>query len=323
MSKKSFRPDVDAPEWKGGHTPYDIIREGTIAIVVISLLTVLLSVVFGSPDIPAVTIKSWSNAAPVDFASTAISELNGTSITAAYGAPYNIQPSSANQALGPLKLEYWVGVHIPINTTNDFVVDPLRALPNQPVLDHSLSKWTRASKSTKAAWVASYTKATPGMKFVNGHIVVKTTTAGPLPVMIDDLTQMARSGALDQALITGDTFYSTDYTQSLLFISDGSYLGDLASTQHLQGEQWGVMNETGSYPGSAWLWLYTFFYQVSPFSSSGNADILVLSVMVLLTAGLTLMPFIPGLRSIPRRTRVYRLIWREHYRSQEEVKRRL
>jgi len=35
---------------------------------------------------------------------------------------------------------------------------------------------------------------------------------------------MARSGALDQALITGDTFYSTDYTQSLLFISDGNYL---------------------------------------------------------------------------------------------------
>jgi hypothetical protein len=318
MSKKNFRPDVDAPEWKGGHTPYDIIKEGTIAIVIVGLLTVLLSVLFGSPDVPAITIKSWSNAAPVDFATTALSELNGTSLTASYGAPYNVQPSSANQALGPLKLDYWVGVHIPINTTNDFVVDPLKALPNQPVLDKGLATWSKASASTRAKWVANYTKASGKMKYFAGKVVVNATNAGPVPVMINDLTMMARSGALDQALITGDSFYSTDYTQSLLFISDGAYLGDQAAKQHLLGEQWGVMNETGSYPGSAWLWLYTFFYQISPYNSSGNGDILVLATMILLTAGLTLMPFIPGLRSIPRKTRVYRLIWKEHYRSQKQ-----
>jgi hypothetical protein len=315
MSKTKFRPDVDAPVWKGGYSPYDIIKEGAIAVIVIALLTALLAVVFGSPDIPAITIKSWSNAAPLDFATTALSELNGTSLTASYGAPYNVQPASASQALGPLKLEYWVGVHIPINTANDFVVDPLRALPNQPVLDQNLTKWTNASTSTKANWVNHYTKAAATMKFANGKVTVNTTKAGPLPVMINDLTQMARSGALDQALITGDTFYSTDYTQSLLFISDGSYLGDVATKQHLQGDQWGVMNETGSYPGSAWLWLYTFWYQIPPFNASGNGDILVLAVMVLLTVALALMPFIPGLRSIPRRSRVYRLIWREHYRG--------
>jgi hypothetical protein len=315
MRNTKFRPDVDAPEWRGGHTPYDIIKEGTIAVLVISLATVLLAVVFGSPDVPAITIKSWSNAAPLDFATTALSELNGTSLTASYGAPYNVQPASASQALGPLKLEYWVGVHIPINTANDFVVDPLRALPNQPVLDKKLSTWTNASTSTRANWVNHYTKAAASMKFVDGKVTVQTSKAGPLPVMINDLTQMARSGALDQALLTGDTFYSTDYTQSLLFISDGSYLSNVATKQHLQGEQWGVMNETGSYPGQAWLWLYTFWYQVSPFNSSGNGDILVLAVMILLTAGLTFMPFIPGLRSIPRWSRVYRLIWREHYRG--------
>ena len=317
MSKKSFRPDVDAPEWKGGHTPYDIIKEGTIAVVVVGLLTVLLAVVFGSPDVPAITIKSWSNATPVDFATTALSEMNGTSLTAAYGAPYNIQPASANQNLGPLKLAYWVGVHIPINTEKDFVVDPLKALPNQPVLHQSLATWSKASASTRSAWVASYTKSAGKMKFENDQVVVNATNAGPVPVMINDLTMMARSGALDQALITGDSFYSTDYTQSLLFISDGTYLADVASKQHLHGNQWGVMNETGGYPGSAWLWLYTLWYQIPPFSTSSNADILVLTVMIILTAGLTLMPFIPGLRSIPRRSRVYRLIWREHYRSQK------
>jgi hypothetical protein len=315
MSRKGFRPDVDAPEWKGGHTPYDILKEGTIALVVIGILTVLLAVVFGSPDQPAITLKSWSNAAPVDFATTALSELNGTSTTAAYGAPYNVQPASASQSLGFLKLEHWVGVRIPIDAANDFVVDPLKTLPYGPVLHSSLKNWKSASTSTRAKWVANYTKASANMKFTDGKIVVNATNAGPVPVMISDLTTMARNGALDQALLTGDSFYSTDYTDSLLFISDGNYLSTLATKDHLQGNQWGVMNETGSYPGSAWLWLYTFWYQIPPFSTSGNGDILVLAVMVLVTAGLTLMPFIPGLRSIPRRSRVYRLIWREHYRN--------
>jgi hypothetical protein len=30
--------------------------------------------------------------------------------------------------------------------------------------------------------------------------------------------------------------------------------------QTLLGEQWGMMNETGSYPGQVWLLLYTLWY---------------------------------------------------------------
>jgi len=37
--------------------------------------------------------------------------------------------------------------------------------------------------------------------------------------------------------------------------------------------------------------------------------------MMALTVLLALVPFIPGLRSIPRWTRLYRLIWRRHYRT--------
>ncbi|MEY9929254.1 hypothetical protein ABH926_003894 [Catenulispora sp. GP43] len=31
------------------------------------------------------------------------------------------------------------------------------------------------------------------------------------------------------------------------------------------------------------------------------------------------LPFIPGLRSVPRVLPVYRLIWREHYRKQNQA----
>ena len=40
-----------------------------------------------------------------------------------------------------------------------------------------------------------------------------------------------------------------------------------------------MMNETGSYPGQVWLWLYTFWYQIEPFKSSTNADLLVFTIM--------------------------------------------
>jgi hypothetical protein len=126
---------------------------------------------------------------------------------------------------------------------------------------------------------------------------------------------MARSGALDESLISNNDFYTTDFTKTLLFISDGSYLADIADKQHLSGSQWGMMNETGSYPGQAWLWLYSFWYQIPPFNTSENADSLVWALMMLLTALMIFVPFIPGIRSIPRKTRVYRLIWRDHYKN--------
>ncbi len=76
-----------------------------------------------------------------------------------------------------------------------------------------------------------------------------------------------------------------------------------------------MMNETGSYPGQVWLWLYTLWYQVEPFKSSENADSLVMAIMAVLSLAFVCVPFIPGVRSIPRWVPVYRLIWKEHYRA--------
>ena len=140
---------------------------------------------------------------------------------------------------------------------------------------------------------------------------------GPLPVD-DDLAAELRpeSGGLDGALLTSKQFYQTDYTKPLLFMADGGVLANRAEAEHLLGEQWGMMNETGSYPGQVWLWLYTFWYQIKPFTSSwaANADIAVMAVMAVLSLALILIPFIPGLRDIPRWIPIYKLIWRQHYR---------
>ena len=79
---------------------------------------------------------------------------------------------------------------------------------------------------------------------------------------------------------------------------------------NLTGDQWGVMNETGNYPGQPWLWLYQMWYHVNPFANSASVDIWAVYLTGIATLLLLLVPFIPGLRDIPRLIPVHRLIWR-------------
>ena len=76
------------------------------------------------------------------------------------------------------------------------------------------------------------------------------------------------------------------------------------------------MNETGSYPGQPWLWLYTLWYQIPAFSNSQNADLIAIYLTGLATLLLLAIPFLPGLRDIPRWVPVHRLIWRNWYHDQ-------
>jgi hypothetical protein len=309
-----WNPDRDVKEWKGAYRPYDIVKEAFVALLAVGVLILLLTVVFSSPDEPAVTLKTWSTNNPVDFAQTAATELDGTSGVATYGPPYNSAPDAA-QHMGFFEPAQWFGVHQPIDTAQDFVIKPLRTLPNQPLVQRAVDLYENASSSQKSAWTISYEKAVANATDVNGRLHVRAGPYGPVGVIIGSLTSMAQTGGLDGALLGQGQFYNTDYTKPLLFIADGNYLANLAGSQHLQGTQWGMMNETGNYPGQAWLWLYTAFYQIAPMNTSTNADLEVWVIMMVLTIALIFLPFIPVLRSIPRWSRVYRLIWREHYRA--------
>ncbi len=122
-------------------------------------------------------------------------------------------------------------------------------------------------------------KTPPSTVAVNtstGTVTVKTSGAGPVPTMMASLQALAQSGGLEGGLVSSSQFFQTDYTKPLLFMADGGLLAERAEQQHLLGEQWGLMNETGSYPGQPWLWLYALWYQVEPIEASPNADIQVL-----------------------------------------------
>jgi hypothetical protein len=309
-----LRSHDDTRPWQGGYAPYDLVKELAIAVGVISLLAVFLTVLFSSPDDPPSTVAQWSRQMPVDFVTTANKELGGTSATAEYGPPYNHNGQGQHAAF--LYPQKWLGVSHPINTANDYVIGPLKTIPADPTLQSAIAAYQAAPAKTQTGWTEAYGKALEKASAEsNGSIKVAAGEYGPVPAMMNSLLGLAQSGGLDGSLLTSRQFFQTDYTRPLLFMNDGGLLAERAEGQHLLGNQWGMMNETGSYPGQVWLWLYTLWYQVEPFKSSTNADILVMMMMGVLSLAFVCIPFIPGIRSIPRRIPLYRLIWREHYRS--------
>ena len=212
---RAFKVDRDAPEYTGPYRPYDIAKEGAIALLVVVILTIGLAVLFGSPDEHALTIKDWATASPTDFVATAAAELDGSSAVAAYGPPYN-NSLGAVQKLGPWKLPDILGVRIPIDTAKDFVLDPLRSQPGPASLTKALLAYTSASTSQQQAWATAYTSnsvnadGSPRVRYVNGQVVMPAGNYGPVAVLMQRELQIARSGALDQALISGAGFYKND-----------------------------------------------------------------------------------------------------------------
>ena len=307
--RRKAQKAADAGPWRGRTRRYDIIKEGTIASVVILVLTIAMAWILSSPDVPSVTVQNWARVAPADFLATAATELNATSETATYGPPYNnVSDNTQSLLFAPAAI---TGVTQPINAAQDFVVSPLaKVAPTTPGLAAALARWHAASPAQQVAWANAYLKAVTHVKFVNGTPVIPAAADGPVPAMLATELTMARGGALDADLLAQRDFYGTNFTKPLLFMEDGAYFATQAQNMHLLGEQWGVMNETGSYPGQPWLWLYTLWYQVRPFSNSANVDMMAIYLTGLATILLLAIPFIPGLRDIPRWIPVHRLVWR-------------
>jgi len=311
----SRRPRVTEPDpYSFGSRPYDLVKEFVIALAVVAVLTLALAAVFSSPDVKPMTIASWAQSDPADFTATALAELDGSSATAGYGPPYNT--AAVGQKLGPLALAQAAGVTHPIDTAQDFVLGPLASAPQSPQVQAALSVYQAAGADQQSAWTSAYSDA---LTKANGDpaSVAPETAYGPVPILLGQLLAQAKAGSLDGQLLSESGFYDNDYTLPLLFLADGSDLAAQAQTQHLAGDQWGMMNEIGNFPGQIWLAPNTFFYQISPFDASANGDALVWGVVSILGAILIFLPFIPGLRSIPRLVPVYRIIWREHYRRNE------
>jgi hypothetical protein len=140
--------------------------------------------------------------------------------------------------------------------------------------------------------------------------------------MMGAMLGLAQSGAVDAALIDDRDgqpgFFVLDYTRSLLYLADGDYFAGIGADAGLAGDEWGMAATLGNWPGQPWLIPVSLWYQIPPGSTSGNGDIVVLSIVGVLGLSLVLFPFIPGLRTLPLKLGIHRLVWRHHYHGSEE-----
>ena len=224
-----------AAPWRGPTRRYDILKEGTIAGVVVLALTFGLAGLLSSPDLPPVTVATWARVAPADFLATAATELNGTSLSATYGPPYNNGTGSVQHLL--ITPQTWFGVTQPVNAAQDFVIRPLTTLaPADRALAAALAVYRAAPPAQQLKWANAYANAVTKVKFAGGTPVVPPAADGPVPVMMASELTMARTGALDTDLLAQRQFYGTNYTKPLLFIEDGAYFASKAQALNLTGE---------------------------------------------------------------------------------------
>ena len=99
---------------------------------------------------------------------------------------------------------------------------------------------------------------------------------------------------------------------------------------HLGGDQWGMMEEAGDWPGQQWLAFASVWYQLPAFNAADdatgitrtltdNADVIIAGILVFLLCTFLFTPFIPGLRDLPRWIPLHRLVWKDYYKKYGRV----
>ena len=328
MPVSAEQKTLERTPWVGRNRRYDIVKEGTIALAVVTLIVLGLSAFLGSPDEPAVTFQGWAKTVPDNFYAVTVAELAGTTESAGYGPPYNT--GGEGQAIGPINPAKVVGVRIPVDPGNDFVIEPLSHQQQPAAVAVALKAWKAASADKQSTWATNYDTALNDPEGADGDVSkVPAGDYGPVPALATGLTAMARSGALDGILPAPGQFYNTDNTKQILFLGDSSYMDDKATAANLQGNTWGMMNEPGGYPGQTWLAPFSFWYQLPVFNSeaetgmaatlTANGDIYIFTIIGVFMLALLLLPFIPGLRDIPRWIPVHKLVWKQYYRDNSSV----
>jgi hypothetical protein len=296
--------------------PYDLLREGLIVFGIVAAVVVVLALIFSSPDYPTVRGEDVAKLQPVAYLRTTANILAGNSSIDGYGPPYTNDTANAQEILG-IAPANWLGRTNPINPAQDFVLKPLaRVAELQPDVADALQTYQDATPGQQQAWLNAYLPALDTATVdADGRVTLPEGDYGPVETLMSGMLDLGRAGLLEGALESNARLpYSLNFTRSLLYFQDDVY-NNVAEKLDLTGTQWGISHETGDYPGSWWLWPYTFLYQINPIKSSANADLVVGVIMLVLFLVILLMPFIPGLNRLPHWLKVYRLIWRDWYQG--------
>ncbi len=301
-----YHPKTDVTH-RYRETPADFVKHLSSTLIVIIILTVLLSALFGEPVRPTLKISHLAYSDPILFEQTALSNLNGQSSISGYGPPYN--PGTAQSYLQELG-----GIIHPVNPRVDLFLRPLRmAAKLNSVLQTALGLWNRATPAQQTGWENSYSQSLSHAVTRGNNVILPPGNYGPLATMMRGMLNLGRSGLMVGALDHSPADYQFNNQNSLLFLEDAP-LHTAAAKLALQGDQWGIIHEEQiHYPGPWWMTIVTAIYQIPYIANSPSGDALALSLGLLIFILLLVAPWIPVLNRLPRYLGVHKLIWYRYY----------
>jgi hypothetical protein len=266
-----------------------------IAVIAFVVLVVLAAAV-GSPNWPRDTISGVTQQDPGGAILAFTQELDGTSSSAA-----NAQ-------------EWGMG-----DPGQVFVLNPLRQYAPLLGVDvqQAITTYEGASADQQHTWAANYDKAlgtimpqaSSGMGMASpdfSKLDGLQGDFGPVPALVKADLQLAQGGYLEQyfqAVEPGHAYHLTN-----IWLYDHPHLLNTAVDQGLTDDQWGMVKERGFPVGPWYLFIPAVFHVKLPNGATGPGFVF----WNLVFAGILLfiVPLVPGLRSLPRYLRLYRLIYR-------------
>jgi hypothetical protein len=269
-------------------------------IIALALAVVLgvLGVFAGSPNSPRATIAATSRQDPGGAALAFTQELAGTSSSAGNQKEFGLGPPGQVFVTGPL------GSFAPLLGGN---------------VAAALAAWRAAAASQRAAWANNYLmaldKITPasmegGMATAMSPDYSKIGTLhgdfGPVPALVRADVQLAQGGHLEQYLEGRDPGHTLHLVTIWLY--DHPKMLNDAVANGLTDDQWGMVKERGFPVGPWYLIIPAIIHVKLPQGVTGTGFVLwnLLVALIFIFA----LPLVPGIRSLPRKLRLYRGIAR-------------
>jgi hypothetical protein len=297
----------------GEHAPAGLVTQHVrhaywkypVIALALAVLLGLLGVFAGSPNSPRATIAQTSRQDPGGAALAFTQELAGTSASAGNQQEFGPGPPGEVFVTGPL------GSFAPLLGAR---------------VAAALAAYRAASASQQAAWANNYLmaldKITPssmegGMETAMSPDYSKIGTLhgdfGPVPTLVKADVQLAQSGHLEQYLEAREPGHTLHLVTIWLY--DHPKMLNDAVANGLTDDQWGMVKERGYNVGPWYLIIPAIIHVKFPQGVTGTGFVLWNLLVALIF--IFVVPLVPGVRSLPRKLRLHRLIARYPTRGEQ------
>jgi len=276
---KPYRSDI----------PYSMVpanhRSMYRRMVYVLAIVIVFAVFLRAPYIPPLTIQSVAQSSPGIMASTLLKELNQSSNTATYFD--TIDPYAFNTSMVYFVKPYDEYINSSLGTRNwlslYFMENP--------------SQRTQTFDSAYRFFKGNWTFASA------------SNSTNPLIESTASLVKLAQGGTYQQ-MLQGEVASGLNYTYVIRFLSDTRVLQSTATKYGLRTSQLGMIKAGGIWwqIGSYWTLPYNYleiFTAGIPWWSDLENGVIAVVVFALLL----FLPYIPGLRALPDKLRLYKVFW--------------